>query len=158
LNRFLIEIDVVDFMRNGIGEGVVRKALVDGLGYDVVIPEFLKVRNLTDDEFRPRNHETHVHYHYHPPEGSSLAQQGSVAVIRPGDTSEWKDDSEPQPRAARVDAAFAKNLRESMELNARMKNRIFKLTSGLIGTDRADLVDRLHQILRDEDPVWPPTS
>jgi hypothetical protein len=75
------------------------------------------------------------------------------------------------PQIARVDAAFAKNLRESMELNARMKNRIGKLhrlLSGLIGespiaaSEIETALNRLikgnlaiEAILKDEEPTWP---
>lgn len=57
---------------------------------------------------------------------------------------------------SKIDESLAHQLRLSMERNARMTSRLFKFTSALIGTDRADLVDRLHQILRDEEPTWPP--
>lgn len=59
-----------------------------------------------------------------------------------------------EARIVRVDCAIARQLQASIERSGRMRLRLFKLSSGLIGTDRAALVDSLHQILRDEEPTW----
>lgn len=63
--------------------------------------------------------------------------------------------AEDESRIARVDAAFAKNLRESMERNARMSNRLKKLQSTFADPE-TETVRQIAAILKDEEPVWPP--
>jgi hypothetical protein len=53
MKRFLVEIDTVDFMPNGLGQDALRDAIINGLGYASVLPHFIVVRTLTEDEFSP---------------------------------------------------------------------------------------------------------
>ena len=93
MKRFLVEIDDIEFMTNGLGQDDLRSILLDGLGFPKLLdekPGLLKTRTLTDDEFCPiLPSEAHVHYHYHIPDGSSLAHEGSIVVVRPGDIADW---------------------------------------------------------------------
>lgn len=62
------------------------------------------------------------------------------------------------PKEATVDASIAKQLQNSMELNARMKNRLSKLAEILEHSDdlARDAMIPVRQILKDEEPTWPP--
>src|ERR1700679_1089379 len=119
--RFLVDVDDIDFAQAGLGQDHLRNAIVSGLGYEAVLPEFIVVRALTDDEFKPHHPspESHVHYHYHPPVGSSLAQDGSIVVVRPSDLEDAAAD-----RDQRVNASIAKQLQSSIERNSRMVGRL----------------------------------
>lgn len=57
-----------------------------------------------------------------------------------------------------ADVSIAKQLQNSMELNARMKNRLGRLDRQLRIDDdvNAIAIDALAAILKDEEPVWPP--
>lgn len=68
-------------------------------------------------------------------------------------------------RITRVDAAFAANLRASMERNARMKVRLQKIQAQLgLNSDafgdraRSVLFQTIETILKDEEPTWPPAA
>lgn len=66
-----------------------------------------------------------------------------------------RSPSDAQNRIARVDAAFARQLRESIERRSRLIDRLRKLVKTGIRFDTMADQTAFDAILNDEEPVWP---
>lgn len=77
-------------------------------------------------------------------------EKGQLRTFAVKDIHAWK-----APKEATIDVSIAKQLQQSMELNARMKVRLKKLIEFCDDHDRGPIIGPIEAILKDEEPTWP---